>query len=76
MDWIRVGLDWIGLGRRRAPHATPPSPHPNPLTLIDPADRRVGILSYNIRVRGVRFAWRSFPNGLYQKKAEIDLGVS
>ena len=29
-----------------------------------------------IRVRGVRFAWRSFPNGLYQKKAKIDLGVS
>ena len=29
-----------------------------------------------VRVRGVRFAWRSFPNGLYQKKAKIDLGVS
>ena len=29
-----------------------------------------------IRVRGVRFAWRSFPNGLYQKKAKIDFGVS
>ena len=25
---------------------------------------------------GVRFAWRSFPNGLYQKKAKIDFGVS
>ena len=29
-----------------------------------------------VRVRGVRFAWRSFPNGLYQKKAKEDLGVS
>ena len=27
-------------------------------------------------MRGVGFAWRSSPNGLYQKKAKIDLGVS
>ena len=41
----------------------------------EPSHTHIYIYLY-IRVRGVRFAWRSFPNGLYQKKAKIDLGVS
>ena len=48
------------------PH--PPTPPPSLLSVL-----RTGVW---VRVRGVRFAWRSFPNGLYQKKAKIDLGVS
>ena len=43
---------------------------------VRPVDVRPADVRPVIRVRGARFAWRSFPNGLYQKKAKIDLGVS
>ena len=43
---------------------------------VRPVDVRPADVRPVIRVRGARFAWRSFPNGLYQKIAEIDLGVS
>ena len=43
---------------------------------VRPVDVRPADVRPVIRVRGARFAWRSFPNGLYQKKAKIDVGVS
>ena len=52
-------------------HAQPPLPPTTPPSLLSVL--RTGVW---VRVRGVRFAWRSFPNGLYQKKAKIDFGVS
>ena len=63
----------LGAGRRRGELHTHPTPHPPtpPPSLLSVL--RTGVW---VRVRGVRFAWRSFPNGLYQKKAKIDLGVS